>query len=122
MVVVASSLLALVLGLAFTSAGYAKVTDQPVMVKARRQLGVRASTYRAVGVAEMAGAAGVAIGLIDVFAWVGVVAALGLLALMIAAIGAHVQADDQLHVLVPAAALASVAVAYLALVAVVAVG
>ena len=69
-------------------------------------------------VAEMAGAAGVAIGLIDVFAWVGVAAALGLLALMIAAIGAHVQADDQLHELVPAAALASVAVAYLAVVAV----
>ncbi|MEL7155825.1 MAG: DoxX family protein [Actinomycetota bacterium] len=118
MVVVASSLLALVLGLAFTSAGYAKVTDQPVMVRAREQLGVGATTFRAVGMAEMAGAVGVAIGLIDVFAWVGYVSAFGLLALMLTAIGVHLQAEDQPQELVPASVLALLAVAYLAIVAV----
>ncbi len=114
MVVVASSLLALALGLGFLCAGYAKITQAPVMVKAGRQLGVTAGTYRLVGAAEIAGAIGIAFGL--VFTWVGVVAAFGLLALMVSAIGLHLHVDDQLHELVPAGTLALLVMVYLAVI------
>ncbi|MEM9130922.1 MAG: DoxX family protein [Actinomycetota bacterium] len=114
MVVVASSLLALALGLGFLCAGYAKITQQPVMIKAGRQLGVPAATYRLIGGAEIAGAIGLAFGL--VFTWIGVAAAFGLLALMVSAIGVHLHVDDQLHELVPAGTLALLIMVYLAVI------
>lgn len=114
MVVLASSLLALGLGLGFLCAGYAKITQQPVMIKAGRQLGLGASTYQLIGGAEIAGAIGIAFGL--VFTWIGVAAAFGLLALMVCAIGLHLHVDDQLHELVPAGALALLIIIYLAVI------
>ncbi len=112
--VVVSLLLALVLGAAFTSAGVAKVTDQPVMVRSRLHLGVRSDTFRAVGVAELLGALGLVLGLVPVLAWVGWLAAFGLLALMVAAVGLHILVGDKPAELAPAATMGLLVVVYAA--------
>lgn len=110
--VVASLLLALVLGLAFTSAGFAKITEQPVMVKARTHLRVRPEVYRAIGVAEMLAAVGVILGVVEALNWLGYVSAFGIMALMVAAIVLHVTAEDEIVEIVPAAVLALLAFVY----------
>lgn len=117
MVIVLSLILAILLSVAFTSAGFAKVTDQPVMIRARDHLGLTADVYRAVGLAELAGALGVLLGLLDLFVWVGFFAAVGLCSLMVAAVGYHLRVHDQAQELVPALAMAGLSALYLTTVA-----
>ena len=117
MAIAASWVLGLLLSIGFTGAGYAKVTEQPVMIRARDHLGLSADTYRTVGVAELAGALGVLLGLMARFAWVGFFAGCGLFALMIGAIGHHFKVHDEPVELAPAAAMAALSILYLTAVA-----
>lgn len=114
MVTALSWVLGSILVVAFASAGYAKVTEQPVMTKAARHLGLSPEAYRIIGAAELAGAIGVLLGLIDSFIWVGFLAGFGLIGLMFGAIFHHLRIDDHLSEAVPAAVMAVLAFGYVA--------
>ena len=116
MVTVASVILAGVLVVAFTLAGYAKISAQPPMRRAATQLGLSLESYRAIGAAALLGAFGVMIGVLELFRPVGLVAAGGLFALMIGAIGFHFQAEDDAAELIPAAVMAVVSLGYLTMI------
>lgn len=118
MVIVVPALLAIVLCVAFTGAGFAKITNQPVMIKARDHLGLSADAYRAVGLAELAGALGVILGVLDIFVWVGFFSASGLILLMIGAVLYHLRVDDEAIELIPALGMAAISALYLTAVAV----
>ena len=105
--------LALVLSIAFTGAGYAKVTDQPIMVKARSHLGLSAEVYRAVGMVELLGALGVLLGVFGLFNWLGLVSALGLMALMLGALLMHLKAQDTGREFLPALSMIGLTTLYL---------
>lgn len=113
MVTVASVILAGVLVVAFTLAGYAKISAQPSMRRAAVQLGLSEQSYRAIGVVEVLGAFGVMIGVLDLFRAVGFLAAGGLFALMVGAIGFHFQAEDEATELAPAVVMAALTLGYL---------
>ncbi|MGF1599643.1 MAG: DoxX family protein [Acidimicrobiales bacterium] len=110
----ASWILGIGLSVAFTLAGYAKVSDQGVMVKARNHLGLPADVYRTIGAAELVGAIGLLSGLVSGLEVVGVSAALGLVVLMVAAVGYHMRAGDALTEAIPAVALLLLCLIYIA--------
>ncbi|MEM7337603.1 MAG: DoxX family protein [Actinomycetota bacterium] len=109
----ASVILAGVLVVAFTLAGYAKISAQPAMQRAANQLGLSLESYRAIGAVELLGAFGVMIGVLDLFRTVGFLSAGGLFALMVGAIGFHFQAEDEASELAPAAVMALLTLGYL---------
>lgn len=104
---------ALVLATGFVALGSAKVAAHPAMVSRAHHVGLDTASYRAIGSLELAGAAGVLVGL----AWrpIGTAAALGLVALMLGAVIAHLRARAAIVELVPALLFGAVAVAYLLL-------
>lgn len=113
MLIIVTTILALTLGVAFTAAGCAKVTDQPVMLKARDHLGLGPELYRAVGMVELVGAIGVLLGLFSVFNLVGIVSAVGLATLMLGAVIVHLKARDAGRELLPALSMAGLSSLYL---------
>ncbi|MFA6300052.1 MAG: DoxX family protein [Nocardioides sp.] len=102
---------ALVLAAGFVALGSAKVVAHPSMVRRAHHVGLGAGSYRAIGSLELAGAAGVLAGL----AWrpLGIAAALGLVALMLGAVIAHLRARAAIVELAPALLFGAVAVGYL---------
>lgn len=106
--------LAIVLSTAISLAGYSKLTEQPVMVKAREHFGLPARTYRLIGVAELSAAVGVLVGLTEQLMWVGLATALGVIVLMLGAISFHLRFGDQLVEMVPAVALTLLSLLYFA--------
>lgn len=114
MLVVVSWILGLLLSVGFSLAGYAKVTNQEVMLRARQHFDLSANAYLLIGVAELAGAAGSLIGLVDSLAVVGFFAVLGLAVLMVGAISFHIRFGDQFNELLPALVMTMLSLLYLA--------
>jgi uncharacterized membrane protein YphA (DoxX/SURF4 family) len=96
------------LAVAFLGSGAVKLAGAKRSLQIRDQLGVSAALWRVIGALEIAGAAGLAIGL--VLPMLGVAAAAGLSLLMVGAIAAHARARDLSHS-APAAVLLAVAIA-----------
>lgn len=102
---IVAAILSLVLAGAFAVAGGAKVTAQPVMVSAAQHTGFSLQSFKLIGIAEIAGALGLVVGLW--VAWIGIVAALGLLVTMVSAVAVHARAGDKITGYGPPAALAA---------------
>ena len=87
-----SIVLAALVAVVFTTAGAAKIVAVPPMRAAAAHSGFSVAAYRRIGVLEVAGAAGVLIGLIRPV--VGGMASVGLLALLAGAVVAHLRSHD----------------------------
>jgi uncharacterized membrane protein YphA (DoxX/SURF4 family) len=85
-------IVAVALAALFLLSGASKVLRHPASLVARDELDVPASVWRAIGAAEIAGAAGVLVGL--GLTPLGIAAAAGLLILGLGAVGAHRRAHD----------------------------
>lgn len=94
----------------FGMAGLAKVSGQTAMRESAAHIGMQWSQFRLIGLAEVAGAIGVVLGLAsnDLVA-VGVAAAAGLALVGIGAVGVHRKAGDPASGFAPAAVLSIVA-------------
>jgi len=91
----------------------AKLTGQPKMRKSAAHFGIPWPRYRLIGLAELAAAAGILIGL-----WwhpLGVAAAAGMALLLLGAIVTHRKAADSVKDMVPALVGLVLTLAYLAL-------
>jgi uncharacterized membrane protein YphA (DoxX/SURF4 family) len=90
-----------------------KLTGQPRMRKSAAHFGIPWSRYRLIGIAELAAAAGIVIGL-----WwhpLGVAAAAGMTMLLAGAIIAHRKAADSAKEMAPALLALLLTLAYLAI-------
>ena len=99
--------------LLFLAAGIPKITAAPRTVEQADHLGVPRGLYRLVGVLEVLGAAGVVVGLW--LPWLGAAAGVGLVLLMLGAVGSHLRAKDPLKALAPAVLAVVLAGAYVVL-------
>lgn len=98
----------------FGMAGQMKVMKQQMALDVAEHLGFSPSQYQLIGVAEMAGAIGVLIGLlVDSLSWLGVLAAIGLTVVGLGAIFFHVRAKDSVKDMAPAAMLTVVAILHI---------
>ncbi len=100
---VSTIVLSLVLAVAFFGAGVSKLTNQPAMRAAATHFGIDWERYRQIGMLEVAGAAGMLLGL--AITVLGAVAAIALTLLMVAAVSTHLRANDPPAQLAPAAVL-----------------
>lgn len=92
---IATIILALVLALAFVATGIMKVALAAPMKADADRFGMSHGLYRIIGVLEFAGGAGLAIGALATdFWWIGVAAAVGLVALTIGALATHIRTGD----------------------------
>ncbi|MEW2306153.1 DoxX family protein [Streptomyces sp. NPDC006655] len=107
-----TTVLAMVLSLVFLPLGLAKIAAVPVMRQAAAHLGMSTGVHRVVGALEVAGVAGVLLGL----TWMplGVAAATGLALLMVAAALVHLRHGDPPPRAVPAAVMALISLTYAA--------
>src|SRR5580700_4814109 len=90
-----------------------KLTGQPKMRKSASHLGIPWPRYRLIGVAELAAAAGILIGL-----WwhpLGLAAAAGMALLLLGAISTHRKAADSAQEMAPALLALLLTLAYLAI-------
>ena len=101
------------LAVLFLLSGASKLLRHPTSLTARDKLAVPATVWSLIGAAEVAGAAGVLIGLS--VRPLGIAAATGLLLLGVGAIGAHRRAHDSLAHAAPAVLALLLAGATLAL-------
>ncbi|MFF7388962.1 DoxX family protein [Streptomyces scabiei] len=104
------TVLAVALSLVFLPLGLAKTAAVPFMRQAAAHLGMSPGHYRVIGALEVAGAAGLLLGLASVP--LGVAAAVGLAVLMVAAAVVHLRHGDPHVQALPAAVLALMAVVY----------
>lgn len=95
--------LSILLAVAFVGAGASKLAGVPAMRETATHLGIPWPRYRSIGVLEVAGAAGLLIGL-AVHA-LGALAAICLTLLMIGAVAFHLRAKDGPPVFAPAVVL-----------------
>lgn len=92
----------LVMGM-FAMAGGMKLMDTEMAQQARQHLGVAKNQYMAIGGAEIAGVIGVLIGLISKdLEWIGVLACIGFVVLIIGAVTYHRRAGDGPREMAPA--------------------
>ena len=89
---IATIALSVLLAAAFLGSGAAKLAGAKQSIAIRDRLGVAAGLWRAVGVLEVAAAGGLAAGLADPV--LGIAAAVGLVLLLIGAIGTHARSHD----------------------------
>ncbi|MBF6136966.1 DoxX family protein [Nocardia otitidiscaviarum] len=106
--IVAAGLLAV----EFAAFGAAKLLAVASMRERAAHLGFSSAAYRGIGAVEIAGAAGVALGL--VWPAVGAAAGIGLVGLMIGAVVSHIRNGDGLAQFAPAVGTGLVALGYLA--------
>jgi hypothetical protein len=106
-------ILSALLAIGFVSLGLAKVLAVPSMRQRAARLGFTAVAYRRIGALELAGAAGLLVGLVEPL--IGVLAAAGLLLLLAGALFAHARHRDTLHEAAPAMLFSLVDAAYLGL-------
>jgi len=112
----ATAVVTVLVALLFAAAAAMKLTAQPRSIATRDRLGVSPATWRALAGLEVAGTVGVLAGL--ALPALGIAAALGLVALSIGALGAHlVRLHDPVGEAAPAIAALSLSVAALALLA-----
>ena len=103
----------LILTLAFLMFGIMKLRRHPMTVDVAEKLGYQ-KLQMLIGTAEVLGAVGVFIGVVtDDFEWVGVLAAIGLVALMIGALSYHVRGGDKPKDMMPPVVMAVLAVVYI---------
>jgi hypothetical protein len=110
---IVTTVFAALLAAGFVAAGLPKVLARPAAVDNARQLGYPMPAFRLIGLAELAGAAGLLIGLY--WAPLGVVAAVGLTLLVLGAVITHLRRKDPVKVLTPAVLYLVASVAVLAL-------
>jgi len=91
---------AVALAVLFVLSGATKVLRHPISVVARDKLAVPATSWSLLGCAEIAGAAGVLVGLR--VRPIGIAAAIGLVLVGLGAVGAHRRAHDALTETAPA--------------------
>jgi uncharacterized membrane protein YphA (DoxX/SURF4 family) len=108
---IAAAVVAVLLAAALAGSARAKLTKVPTVVKSMRTVGVPDERLWLLAIAELAGAAGLLVGL---FWWpLGVVAAAGVVVYFVLAVMAHLRVGDRQ--VAPAAVLGLVAVAALVL-------
>jgi uncharacterized membrane protein YphA (DoxX/SURF4 family) len=106
------AVLTLPLAAAYVLPGSAKLLAHPKMRRAAAHFGIPWSRYRLLGIAELAAAAGVLIGI-----WgpaLGAAAAIGMILLLVGALITHRRAGDPVKEAVPALLVLLITVAYLA--------
>ncbi|MDX6253150.1 MAG: hypothetical protein QOF10_6510 [Kribbellaceae bacterium] len=103
--------LAALIAVAFAVLGASKIRAVPSMQTRAAQVGFSVGAYKRIGVLEVAGAAGVLLGL--AIPPLGVLAAAGLLLLMVGALGAHLRQHDGVAEMTPALVVTVLLVAYL---------
>jgi uncharacterized membrane protein YphA (DoxX/SURF4 family) len=108
-----ATILSVLLALAFIAAGVPKIIAIPAMVQAAEHVGFSMNAYRVIGVLEVAGAAGLFLGI--VVPALGVAATAGLAALMAGAAITHLRIGDNVSMALPAAGLALLAIVTLVL-------
>lgn len=108
----ATTALAGTLAVFFSGLGTAKLRAVPAMRERAAHVGMSTSAYRKIGALEVAGAAGVLVGLAE--PRIGGLAAAGLLALLGGALVAHLRTGDKLRDAAPALVSAGAVAAYLA--------
>ena len=91
--------------------GGAKVAQTAPMRERAAHVGFTSGAYSRIGVLELLGAAGIAIGV--VVPPIGVLAAIGLLVLLTGAVVAHIRAGDRPVAIAPALVVAALVVGYL---------
>jgi hypothetical protein len=107
----ASIVLAALIAVVFIAAGAAKILAVPPMQAAAGHAGFSVDAYRRIGVLEVAGAAGVLIGLIHPV--VGGLAGVGLLALLAGAVVMHLRNRDRPRQVAPAVVCVVLVAGYL---------
>ena len=107
------TVVAIALAVVFLLSGASKVIRHPISVAARDKLAVPAPAWGLLGAAEIAGAAGVLIGLS--VRPLGIAAATGLVLVGLGAVAAHRRAHDSLPDAAPAVVAVLLAIAALAL-------
>jgi len=90
--VIATVVVTILLAVLFTFSSSIKLLGVPQSLAIRDHLGVTAVRWRLIGILELAGVAGVLVGL--VWAPIGVAAAIGLALLSVGAVAFHVRASD----------------------------
>jgi uncharacterized membrane protein YphA (DoxX/SURF4 family) len=105
--------LSILLAVAFTGAGLAKLAGHSTQRQAADHFGIAWLRYRAIGLFEVAGAAGVLVGF--ALTALGAAAAIGLTVLMVAALATHHRANDPPTQMAPAAVLGALSAATAAL-------
>ena len=104
----------LIVAAGFGMAGAAKVTGQQAMLDAADHLGFTNQRFQLIGAAEIAGAAGVVIGLIsDDLEGLGIAAAVGLAIVGFGAGVFHRQAGDEPKDMAPALGLGVLAIVFI---------
>jgi hypothetical protein len=96
----ATVIVTLLLAALFTFSSSIKLLGVPKSLEIRDHLGVSPNQWRAIGALELAGVAGVLVGLL--WAPVGIAAAIGLALLSIGAVAFHLRAADRLTDTAPA--------------------
>lgn len=89
---IATVVVTILLAVLFTFSSSIKLLGVPQSLAIRDHLGVTAVRWRLIGILELAGVAGVLVGL--VWAPIGVAAAIGLALLSVGAVAFHVRASD----------------------------
>jgi uncharacterized membrane protein YphA (DoxX/SURF4 family) len=103
--------LAALIAAAFAVLGASKIRAVPSMQTRAAHVGFSVGAYQRIGILEVAGAAGILLGL--AIPPLGLLAAASLLLLMVGALGAHLRQHDGLAELAPALAVTALLVAYL---------
>ena len=109
----ASTVLAIALAAFFAVLGSGKVLAVPSMRQRATDVGYTANAYRAIGALELAGAAGLLLGI--AVAAIGTAAGVGLLLLLAGALTTHLRNHDKPAKVAPAAIAAALVAAYLAI-------
>jgi len=107
---IAADVIAVLLALAFLAAGGAKIAGAPMMRESASHFGIPFNQYRGIGVLEIAGVLGLAIGFANKN--LGIAAAICLCLLVIGAAITHLRAGDSLGKAMPAVVLAILCAAY----------
>ena len=108
----ASIALACVVALIFAALGLSKILALTPMRTLAAKVGFSTTAYRRIGVLEVAGAAGVALGLARPL--LGALAGAGLLALLAGAVATHLRHGDRPQAVAPAVVCALLVSGYLA--------
>lgn len=111
---VGATILSILLAIAFAGSGVAKLIGARAMRASAEHLGYSYPAFRLVGVAELAGAAGLAVGL--AYHPLGVAAAIGLVALTAGAVISHLRVKDPAKVVAGPALFGLLALAIVVLV------
>ena len=111
---IATSILAGLLVVAFAALGSAKLAAVPAMRARAKHVGFSVSAYRRIGALEILAVVGLLVGAFEPV--IGAMAAVGLLLLLGGAVLSHLRSGDGVRELVPAIVLSVLTLTYLILV------